>query len=127
MSFTIGDALAFNAADWTNNPATTRALWALPLTAAVLVLMVQGLGWIVRNTAGAVTLAFGLQFVLERSSASSPASETRCRRTCPLPTSTPLPSTPLTLTSPCAVLRSVRRWAAALWVIGIVLLERRDV
>lgn len=128
VSFTLGDAIAYNPADWTTNVATTRALWALPLTAAALVLMVQGLGWIVRNTAGAITLAFGLQFVVEGIIGIIPRVGDAVSPYLPFSNlyafAFDVPTDHFTVWQSLGIFVA---WAAVFWAIGIVLLEKRDV
>ncbi|MDY5785613.1 ABC transporter permease [Corynebacterium sp.] len=127
LAFTIGDALAFNPAHWTTNPATTRALWALPLAAVFVVMFSQGLGWIVRNTAGAVTLAFALQFVIEALVSFLPRIGQDLAEYMPFSNLYAfMLNTPRGGLDPWEALGVYAVWAVVVWIIGLVLLHTRD-
>ncbi|MGV0393268.1 ABC transporter permease [Corynebacterium riegelii] len=64
-ALTLADLTAPVSANWPTNPATQRAMWAVPLGMALVSLFVQGIGWIVRNTAGTVVIGMALLLVLE--------------------------------------------------------------
>ena len=128
ISFVLGDALADVPAGWSTNAVATRALWALPLAAAILVLFMQGLGWLVRNTAGTITLAFGMQFVVESIIGLIPRYGQDIAQYMPFSNlyafAFDLPTGTFTTWQSLAVFAT---WAAVLWVAGVVLLEKRDV
>jgi len=127
LAFTLGDALAYHPANWTSNPATTRALWALPLGAAALTLFNQGIGWLVRNTAGAIVLAFGTQFVVEALVGLIPRVGEDVAKFMPFSNLYAflfnMPTGTFTVWESLGVFAA---WAAVLWIVGLVLLERRD-
>lgn len=128
VAFALGDALAQVPANWTTNPATTRALWAVPLAMSVLVMFTQGVGWMVRNTAGAITLVFAFQFVAETVVGFIPRIGRDVVQYMPFTNLFAFMfNTPTQHHGLWASLGIVAAWAAAAWVIGIVLLHRRDV
>ena len=65
VAFTLADIAAPVSANWPTNPATQRALWAVPLGAVLAAMFAQGTGWIVRNTAGSVVICLVMLFVAE--------------------------------------------------------------
>ncbi|QPK83047.1 ABC transporter permease [Corynebacterium qintianiae] len=127
LAFTLGDALASVPANWTSNAATLRALWALPLGAALLVMFTHGVGWIVRNTAGTVTLVFAMQFVAETVIGFIPRVGRDIVGYMPFSNLFAFMfNTPTQNHGVWASLGIFAAWALAAWVVGVVLLHRRD-
>ncbi|WKD58208.1 ABC-2 family transporter protein [Corynebacterium capitovis DSM 44611] len=110
----LAEALAFSLAD-----APRADLGRLPLVAAAVTLLTQGVAWLLRNTAGAVTTVLALQFVLEAVVRMTPG-EGIDRYTPFFNVSTFL------FNGSWSSLGIVTAWAAVAWVAGVVLLELRD-
>ncbi|SDL94631.1 ABC-2 type transport system permease protein [Corynebacterium mycetoides] len=126
IAFALGDAFADVPANWTTNPATTRALWALPAGIALLVMFTQGVGWIVRNTAGTVTLMFALQFVAETIIGFIPRVGRDIVQYMPFSNLFAFMfNSPTQSHGVGASLGIFAAWALAVWVVGVVLLHRR--
>lgn len=107
-----------------------RALWLLPLLGFMVVIFVQGLGWLLRQTAGTVALSLILYLGIENvvrllpkvgddlipympfSAFGNWASDT-------VPENVPWDSS-----AGSAIVFIV--WAVALWILGVFVLEKRD-
>ncbi|EEI18016.1 chloride channel protein [Corynebacterium lipophiloflavum] len=128
IAFVLADALADVPANWTSNPATLRALWAVPLATATLTMLTQGVGWIVRNTAGTVTLVFAFQFVVETIVGFIPGIGRDIAQYLPFSnyyafvTNAPAQHDDVWVSYGIFL-----AWAVVAWVVGVVLLHRRDV
>lgn len=128
IAFTLGDALAQVPANWTTNPATTRALWAVPLGTAVLVMFAQGVGWIVRNTAGAITLVFAFQFVAETVVGFIPRIGATLVQYMPFTNFYAfIYNSPIKQHGVGVSFAIFAAWALLAWVVGVALLHKRDV
>lgn len=128
LALAIGDALAAVPVGWTTNPVTARALWAVPLGAVLLVAFTQGVGWMVRNTAGAVTLVFGLQFVAEAVVGLIPRVGREIVQYMPFTNLFAfMYNTPTQHHGVGTSLAIFAVWALAAWVAGVALLQSRDV
>ncbi len=134
ISYTVGDALAPNPIDWPSDIFAQRALWALPLLSFFVVLLVQGLGWIVRATAGVVVIVLALpivemilgfipkigpklQFIAPFQNMTIFALNT------PAPGPNPFGGDPIGMWGSFGI---VAVWAVVIYGIGLLLLERRD-
>lgn len=136
VSFIFGDLIAANPIDWTSNVYSRRALWAIPLATFTSVMLVQGIGWIVRHTAGALAIYLGFQFVVETALPIIPKVGMKIQAYAPFknlqhfisniqnPGPEPGLSAPIELWQ-SYVLFAV--WAVVLYGIGLLLLEKRDV
>ncbi len=129
VSYTLGGAVAGGGSvfGWASDPAATRALWALPLAAAGVALLSQGLGWLTRNTAGAITLVFALEFVLESVVGLLPKLGEHVARYTPFSNLYAFmfnaPAGGFTVAESFGVFLM---WALGLWIAGLVVLELRD-
>ncbi|MDK8794974.1 ABC transporter permease [Corynebacterium sp. MSK044] len=136
LCFVIGDLIAANPIGWTSNDYSRRALWAVPLATFVSVLLVQGVGWIVRQTAGALVAYLGWQFAVEPLIGFLPKVGKDIQAYAPFanlqyftsniqnPGPEPGVSAPIELWQ-SLLLFGV--WAVVLYGIGLLLLEKRDV
>ncbi|WP_291313992.1 ABC transporter permease [Corynebacterium sp. UBA2622] len=128
LAFLLGDVVAGRGTGWTGNPTANRGLWALPLAAVLVTVFSQGLGWITRNTAGAVVLVFAFQFVLDSIGGLLPGAGGRLARYLPFSNLYAfLYDNPVAGFTVGASLGIFILWAAGLWIAGLVVLERRDV
>lgn len=135
LCFILGDAIAANPIGWTDNEFCLRALWAIPLATFTSVVLAQGIGWIVKQTAGALAIFLGWQLVLEPSLALIPKVGSKIQTYAPFtnlqyfsanfqnPGPEPGISAPLGLWE-SFLLFAV--WAVVLYGVGLLLLERRD-
>lgn len=135
VCFIVGDLIAANPIEWTDNPFVTRSLWAIPLSTFLAVMFAQGIGWIVRATAGAIAIYLGWQLVLEPSLALIPRIGRDIQTYAPFTNLTsfmqnfqnpgvePGVSEPLSLWASFGLFAV---WAVVLYIIGVMLLERRD-
>ena len=134
LSYIAGDNFAHYPVDWQTNIFARRSLWAVPLTVFLLVMMAQGLGWILRSTAGAVMSMVALpifelavrflpkigekiQFITPFSNALPFALNSQTGRP------NPFGGDPLGLWGSFGI---VVVWVVVIYFIGLVLLERRD-
>lgn len=135
LCFIVGDLIAANPIEWTDNPFVNRSLWAIPLSTFVAVMLAQGIGWIVRATAGAIAIYLGWQLVLEPSLALIPRIGRDIQTYAPFtnltyfmqnfqnPGAEPGVSEPLSLWASFGLFAV---WAVVLYIIGVLILERRD-
>lgn len=65
VAFVFGDLTAAVPANWVSNSAAQRALWAVPLGMALVAVFTQGVGWLVRNTAGTIVIGMGMLLLVE--------------------------------------------------------------
>lgn len=66
LALIAGDLTANVPAGWATNSFTQRAMWAVPLGQALITVLVQGIGWLVRNTAGTVIIGLALFLVVDQ-------------------------------------------------------------
>lgn len=135
ICFVVGDVIANNPIDWTSNEFARRSLWALPVGAFFAVMLAQGLGWIVRHSAGAIAIYLGWQLVLEPAIAIIPRFGQKIQAYAPFtnlqffmanfenPGPDPVAGAPIELWQ-SFVLFAV--WAVVLYGVGLLLLEKRD-
>ncbi|MDO5032304.1 ABC transporter permease [Corynebacterium sp.] len=134
--------LIFVLADLTTNPSAAEAftpfsdeagqrlLWVYPLGAVGIVLFVQGLGWIMRQTAGTVAVSLILYLGLESVVRLLPKVGDKIIHFMPFEgfyqwtNNTVDPNAPWDNVAMGGVIFFI--WAVALWVIGVVALEKRD-
>lgn len=109
---------------------TTRAwLWQIPLLMMLLVAFVQGLGWLVRHTAGTVSLALIWYGVLENVVTLIPRVGAKIVPFLPFTNynaiinNAPVAEYNWDLSVSWVVFIV---WAVALWIIGVVTMHRRD-
>ncbi|MCQ4621311.1 ABC transporter permease [Corynebacterium sp. CCUG 71335] len=136
LCFIVGDLIAANPIEWWDNPFVRRSLWVIPLTTFMAVMLVQGIGWIVRATAGALAIYLGWQLVLEPALAMIPRVGRNIQTYAPFmnlqfftanmnnPGPDPLDTAGALPLWQSFVLFAV--WAVVLYVIGLILLEKRD-
>ncbi|KAA8734588.1 ABC transporter permease [Corynebacterium tuscaniense] len=136
VSFVIGDLIATNPIGWASNEFTRRSLWAVPLATFVSSLLVQGIGWIVRQTAGALVVYLGWQFAVEPLIAFLPKVGQEIQAYAPFKnlqhftTNIPNPGPQPGVDAPIELWQSLLLfgvWAVVLYGIGLLLLEKRDV
>ena len=134
VSYTVGDALAPNPINWTSDIFARRALWALPLLSFIVVLLVQGLGWIIRATAGVVVIVLALP-IIETILAFIPKIGTKLQFIAPFQNMTIFAlNTPPQAPNPFGgdaigvwgAFGIVVVWAVVVYCVGLLLLERRD-
>ena len=127
VAFAIGDATAPVPANWVSNTASRRALWAIPLGMALITLFQQGVGWIARNTSGAVVTGMGMMLLVESIVGFIPRYGADVAKFLPFGnlmafmTNSPTQNWELPVS-----LLIFAVWAVAAWIIGVVLLETRD-
>ena len=127
VAFAIGDLTAPVPANWVSNTASRRALWAIPLGMALITLFQQGVGWIARNTSGAVVTGMGMMLLIESIVSFIPRYGADVAKFLPFGnlmafmTNSPTQNWELPVS-----LLIFAAWAVAAWIIGVVLLETRD-
>lgn len=126
VAFTVGDLTAPVPANWVSNTASRRALWAIPLGMALITLFQQGIGWITRNTAGAVVTGMGMMLLIESIVGFIPRYGADVAKFLPFGNLMAfMTNSPANWTLPVSLL-IFAVWAVAAWIIGAVLLETRD-
>ena len=127
VAFAIGDLTAPVPANWVSNTASRRALWAIPLGMALITLFQQGVGWIARNTSGAVVTGMGMMLLVESIVGFIPRYGADVAKFLPfgnlMAFMTNSPTQNWTL--PVSLL-IFAVWAVVAWIVGVVLLETRD-
>lgn len=127
VAFIFGDLLAPVPANWPSNPAAHRAMWALPLGMALITMFTQGVGWIVRNTAGTIVVAMGMMLLVETIVSLIPRFGGDIAKFLPfgniLAFMTNQPTANWSLGTSLGIFAA---WAVVVWVVGVVLLESRD-
>ncbi|WP_342318450.1 ABC transporter permease [Corynebacterium mayonis] len=127
IAFFLGDLIAAVPANWTHNPAVQRALWALPLAMALTSVLSQGIGWCLRNTAGTITLVMVLQVIVESIAPVIPRYGQEIAQYLPFSNLYAfMLNQPRSEIGTWGALGVFAVWAVALWLIGLVSLERRD-
>lgn len=127
VAFAIGDLTAPVPANWVSNSASRRALWAIPLGMALITLFQQGVGWIARNTSGAVVTGMGMMLLIESIVSFIPRYGADVAKFLPFGnlmafmTNSPTQNWELPVS-----LLIFAVWAVAAWIVGVVLLETRD-
>lgn len=127
VAFAIGDLTAPVPANWMSNTAARRALWAIPLGMALITLFQQGVGWIARNTSGAVVTGMGMMLLIESIVSFIPRYGADVAKFLPFGnlmafmTNSPTQNWELPVS-----LLIFAVWAVAAWIVGVVLLETRD-
>ena len=126
VAFAIGDLTAPVPANWVSNTASRRALWAIPLGMALITLFQQGVGWITRNTSGAVVTGMGMMLLIESIVGFIPRYGADVAKFLPFGNLMAfMTNSPANWTLPVSLL-IFAVWAVAAWIIGVVLLETRD-
>ena len=126
VAFTIGDLTAPVPANWVSNTASRRALWAIPLGMALITLFQQGVGWITRNTSGAVVTGMGMMLLIESIVGFIPRYGADVAKFLPFGNLMAfMTNSPANWTLPVSLL-IFAVWAVAAWIVGVVLLETRD-
>ena len=126
VAFAIGDLTAPVPANWVSNTAARRALWAIPLGMALITLFQQGVGWIARNTSGAVVTGMGMMLLIESIVSFIPRYGADVAKFLPFGNLMAfMTNSPANWTLPVSLL-IFAVWAVAAWIIGVVLLETRD-
>ena len=126
VAFTVGDLTAPVPANWVSNTASRRALWAIPLGMALITLFQQGVGWITRNTAGAVVTGMGMMLLIESIVGFIPRYGADVAKFLPFGNLMAfMTNSPANWTLPVSLL-IFAVWAVAAWIVGVVLLETRD-
>lgn len=126
-AFVLGDLVALVPANWVSNPASQRALWAVPLGMALITMFTQGLGWLVRNTSGVIVIAMGLMLLVETVVGLIPRFGADVAKFLPFGNlmafmaNQPTPHWGLGVS-----LLIFAVWAVAVWIAGVVSLEARD-
>lgn len=127
LSYTIGDMVATNPGDWTNNDAALRNLWAFPLAVAIAIVFCQGIGWIVRQTAGAVSLVLVWWLILEGMLNLIPRVGSDIYKYAPFHNlSRFMMDSPGPDWGVWASLGIFSAFAVVFWIIGVFMLEKRD-
>ena len=127
VAFMVGDLTAPVPANWVSNTASRRALWAIPLGMALITLFQQGVGWIARNTSGAVVTGMGMMLLIESIVSFIPRYGADVAKFLPFGnlmafmTNSPTQNWGLPVS-----LLIFAVWAVVAWIAGVVLLETRD-
>ncbi|MBA1837884.1 ABC transporter permease [Corynebacterium sp. zg912] len=127
VAFALGDLTATVPANWLSNKAVHRALWAVPLGMALITVFQQGVGWLVRNTSGAIVVGMGMMLLVETIVGLIPRFGADVAKYLPfgnlMAFMTDQPTANWSL--PVSLLIFVV-WAVAVWVAGVLTLEARD-
>ncbi|SES16516.1 ABC transporter permease [Corynebacterium cystitidis] len=127
ISYTAGDAIAEHSVEWTSKETAQRSLWVLPLAVAMVVVFCQGIAWIIRQTAGAVSLVLVWWLILEGMFNLIPKVGRDIYKYAPFNNLRQfvmdLPSTDWGIWTSFGIFSA---FAAVFWVIGLILLEKRD-
>lgn len=127
LAFVLADALSPVPASWATNPATQRALWAVPLGMALVSLFTQGIGWLVRNTAGAVVVGLGMLLVVDSIVGLIPKWGPEVSKYLPFGNLIAfMTNQPAHGFSAATSLGIFTVWAVALWAAGVAVLTARD-
>ncbi|MCF4007247.1 ABC transporter permease [Corynebacterium uropygiale] len=108
---------------------TRRVLWAYPVTAALIVIFSQGVGLLIRQTAGSVSLTLVWMLLLEDVAGMLPKVGTYISEWGPFShlSAFILNNDSAELGVPFgAAAWYFLAWAAVLWIAGVVVLEKRD-
>lgn len=128
VAFTLGDLAAPVSANWPTNPAAKRGLWAVPLGMALLAMFTQGVGWLVRNTAGSIVVCLAMLLVVESIVGLIPRFGVDIVKFMPfgnmLAFMTNQPTGQWPLSGSLAVFAA---WAVGVWIAGVAALHARDV
>lgn len=127
LALIAGDLTANVPANWATNNFTQRSLWAVPLGQALIVVLTQGVGWLVRNTAGTIVVGLGLLLVVENVVRILPKIGEKVSEYMPfgnlmsfmLNQPGPHEQLGVSLAIFCA-------WAVVLWAAGVAVLHKRD-
>lgn len=128
LAFTLADLTAPISANWPTNPATQRALWAVPLGMALLAMFTQGVGWLTRNTSGSIVAGLAVMLVLESIIGIIPRFGAEIVKFMPFGnllafmTNQPTPHWSVGVSLGIYAL-----WALVVWAIGVIVLAARDV
>ncbi|WP_018297271.1 ABC transporter permease [Corynebacterium lubricantis] len=126
-SYMLADALVDGGFAWTEQETATRALWAVPLAVALMVMFCQGIGWLLRQTAGAITLVLFWWLFLESAVSMIPKVGDAVYKYLPMHNINDFvmnaPGADWTIWEAFGIFGI---WAVVLWIAGIVVLERRD-
>lgn len=127
VSYLIANALIDGGFDWANNPAAQRSLWAVPLSTALMVVFCQGIGWLLRQTAGAITLVLFWWLALEMAIQFLPKVGEWVFKYLPMHNLNEFvldaPGPDWGLGTSLAVFTA---WAVGLWIAGVATLQARD-
>lgn len=127
LAFVLGDLTATVPADWPSNPAAWRSLWAVPLGMALIAMFQQGVGWLVRNTSGAVVTGMGMMLLVETVVGLIPRLGPDMAKYLPfgniMAFMTNQPNAYWSIETSLGIFAV---WAVALWVAGLAALEARD-
>ena len=127
VAFVLGDLTATVPADWPSNPAAQRSLWAVPLGMALIAMFQQGVGWLVRNTSGAVVTGMGMMLLVETVVVLIPRLGPDVAKYLPFGNLIAfMTNQPTAYWSLGTSLGIFVAWAVALWVAGLATLEARD-
>lgn len=126
-AFVLGDLTASVPANWPSNPASQRALWAVPLGMALITMFTQGLGWLVRNTSGVIVIAMGLMLFVETVVGLIPRFGADVAKFLPFGNLMAFMANQPTQHWGLGVsLLIFAVWAVGVWIAGVVSLEARD-
>ncbi|WP_257181011.1 ABC transporter permease [Corynebacterium cystitidis] len=127
ISYTVGDAIAEHSVGWTSSEKAQRSLWVLPLAVAVVVVFCQGIAWIIRQTAGAVSLVLVWWLILEGMFNLIPKVGRDIYKYAPFNNLRQfvidLPSTEWGIWTSFGIFSA---FAIGFWIIGLIMLEKRD-
>lgn len=127
-AFTLGDLTAPISANWPTNPATVRALWAVPLGMALISMFTQGVGWIARNTSAAVVFGMSMLLFVESIIGLIPRIGADLVKWMPFGNLIGFMTNQPTVhwSNVWSGLGVAALWAVVVWVIGVVLVTTRD-
>lgn len=127
IAFILGDLTASVPANWTTNPATQRALWAVPLGMALITMFTQGVGWLVRNTSGTIVACISMMLLVETIVGFIPRFGADVAKFLPFGNLTSfMVNQPNGHWGLGVSLLVFAVWAVGLWIAGLVALESRD-
>ncbi|WIM67406.1 ABC transporter permease [Corynebacterium breve] len=127
IAYVAGDLIAANPIDWTENEFVKRSLWVLPLCTAAVVVFCQGISWLIRQTAGAVSLVLVWWLILEGMLAMIPKVGDKIFKYAPFNNFNQfLNDTPNPDWGIWTSFGIFAAFAFGFWIIGVIVLELRD-
>lgn len=126
-AFILADLTAAVPANWTSNSATQRALWAIPVGMMLITAFSQGIGWILRNTSAVIAVGLSMMLLLETIVGFIPTYGQNIVKFLPFNNVMAfMLNQPTRHWELGTSLGIFALWAAVLWVVGVVLTEKRD-
>lgn len=132
-SFLLGDALAKPEVAELFDPFDDngkRSLWVYPMATALIVVFAQGMGWLLRQTAAAITLSLILYLGIDGMLGMTPKVGDKIINFAPFSSLNNFIMNSAPEEAMWGVMGNLWvfvAWAFGLWILGVILLEKRDV